>query len=128
MTPNYLCLHAQGRCHMPICQYVIVIELDTTLDYVTCIPTIDTIILTNYTNNAYIFDTHTPLYGIGGHLLAHLVTCIIIIDTFILAKYTNNAYIYLILTPLRRPSPSTPRTEPPLVIHLLTPRRPQKCR
>jgi hypothetical protein len=32
---------------MPICLYV------------TCITTIDTIILTNYTNHAYIFDTYT---------------------------------------------------------------------
>jgi hypothetical protein len=28
---------------------------------VTCITIIDTIILTNYTNDAYTYDTHTPL-------------------------------------------------------------------
>jgi lipid-binding SYLF domain-containing protein len=34
---------------------------------------VDTIILTNYTNNAYKYDTytHTPLYGIGGQQNTH---------------------------------------------------------
>jgi hypothetical protein len=38
-----------GRCHMSLSCYV------------TCITIIYTIILTNYTNDAYIFDTYTPL-------------------------------------------------------------------
>jgi hypothetical protein len=37
-----------------VCVYVCI--------YVTCITIIDTIILTNYTKNAYIFDTYTPLH------------------------------------------------------------------
>jgi hypothetical protein len=31
-----------------------------------CITIIDTSILTNYTNNAYLFDTYTPYGGTGG--------------------------------------------------------------
>jgi hypothetical protein len=32
------------------------------MSYVTCITTIDTIILTNYTNNAYYYDTNTHIH------------------------------------------------------------------
>jgi hypothetical protein len=53
---------------------------------VTCITIIDTIILTNYTNDAYYCDTY--LYSLS----PICVTCITIIDTIILTNYTNDAY------------------------------------
>jgi hypothetical protein len=51
--------------------------------YVTCIKIIDTIILTNYTNDAYYYDTHLS----GG---VREPVCITIIDTM----YHNNRHNY----------------------------------
>jgi hypothetical protein len=82
---------------------------DTHHLYVSCITIIDTITLTNYTNDAYTYDTYTPHTSQGGHT-HHLgegdegdryVTCITIIDTIItiidtiiLHIHTNDAYTY----------------------------------
>jgi hypothetical protein len=73
---------------------------------VVCITIIDTIILTKYTNDAYIFDTYTPFrVRYTGRLHAAAVVyvcmyvCITIIDTIILNihTYTHTTPLYLIL-------------------------------
>jgi hypothetical protein len=59
---------------MPLLIYLLIkLAYDSTVDIpwdagiifislvLACITIIDTIILTNYTNDAYIFDTHTPI-------------------------------------------------------------------
>jgi hypothetical protein len=79
-----------------------------------CITIIDTIILTNYTNDAYIFDTHTLKATKKGRRSSRYCIrlskrrrtraagrCHIIIDTVIPTNYTNNAYIFDTYTPLR---------------------------
>jgi hypothetical protein len=55
---------------------------------------IDTIILNNYTNDAYIFDTYDTSIHIGEGESIGLDICITIIDTIILNNYTNDAYTY----------------------------------
>jgi hypothetical protein len=58
--------------------------------YASCITTIDTIILTNYTNDAYIFDTYTYMGRRMGLMEQNknVKVCITIIDT-IIHNYTD---------------------------------------
>jgi hypothetical protein len=60
-----------------------------------CITIIDTIILTNYTNNAYTNNTIILTNNSGGAKQGLYITCITIIDTIILTIYTNDAYIII---------------------------------
>jgi hypothetical protein len=53
---------------------------------------IDTIIQTNYTNDAYIF--YAIYKGLPGTLPFSVNYCITIIDTIIQTNYSNDAYIF----------------------------------
>jgi hypothetical protein len=120
---------------MPICQYVIVIELDMTYDikyvflYIIYSPIRHTTTIIYISN---IISLLPPLsYSMTYtyiHIHLSVRTCITVIDTIILHIHTKNAYIHLILThrvcnPAPTGLPPTARSH-----HTHSKRHPTLCR